>query len=164
MELYSTKLERYGYEPLPVFKECTESLVLLRRLADRYPLLLTTRRRKEYYVTRSAAYSWVRELKPYPKLQIHPSVAQERGIQQGDMVIVETPRGSFQHQAELTKDIHPQVVNAAWGWWLPEKEAPEKGSLETNVNAAMSYDPPYDPEVGINRTQGVLCEVCRAEK
>jgi len=78
------------------------------------------------------------------------------------MVIVETPRGSFKHQAELMEDIHPQVVNAAWGWWLPEKEALEKDSLETNVSTALSYDPPYDPEVGINRTQGALCEVRRA--
>ena len=75
------------------------------------------------------------------------------------MVVVETPKGSFQHQANLTQDIHPQVVNGAFGWWLPEKEAPERGSLETNVNTVMSYDPPCDPVVGINSVQGVICQV-----
>jgi hypothetical protein len=72
---------------------------------------------------------------------------------------VETPRGTFQHVTELTEDIHPQVVCGAFGWWLPEREAPEKGCLETNVNAAMSFDPPYDPVVGIPSIRGLMCQV-----
>lgn len=162
VELYSSTLENYGYEPLPVFKEPLESPVNMRKLAQNYPLLLTTRRDHNYYASRSAADSWFRELTPYPQLQMHPRAAKERGIQQGDMVAVETPRGTFQHLAELTEDIHPQVVNGVFGWWLPEKELPEKGSLETNINAVMSYDPPYDPEIGINSVQGVMCQVHRA--
>jgi anaerobic selenocysteine-containing dehydrogenase len=159
VELYSTLMERNGYEPLPVFQECAESPVITQKLAENYPLLLTTRRSQSYWMSRSAAESWLRELTLYPQLQMHPSVARERGIQEGDMVVVETPRGAFRHLAELTEDIHPQVVNASFGWWLPEREPPERGSLETNVNAAMSYDPPHDPVVGINSVQGVMCQV-----
>lgn len=161
VELYSTMLERYGYEPLPVFRETNESPVVMRKLAEKYPLLLITRRSQNYWLSRSADESWLRELTPYPQLEIHPSTAQKRGIQQGDMVVVETPRGTFQHLAELTEDIHPRVVCGAFGWWLPEREAPERGSLETNVNAVMSYDPPYDPVVGINSVQGVMCQARR---
>ena len=111
------------------------------------------------YLSRATEHSWLRELTPYPQLQIHPSAARERGIQQGDMVIVETWKGTFQHLAELTEDIHPEVVNGAFGWWLPEKETVEGGLVETNINAAMSYDPPHDPEVGISNVQGVMCQV-----
>ena len=50
-------------------------------------------------------------------------------------------------------------MNAVFSWFLSEKETAEKGYLETNVNAVMSYDPPYDPEIGINSVQGVLCQV-----
>lgn len=77
------------------------------------------------------------------------------------MVIVEIPRSSFRQQAELTEDIRPQVVNCAWAWWLPEKETVEKGLLETAVNMVTSYDPPYDPEIGINSIQGVMCQVLK---
>ena len=159
VELYSTLMQRYGYDPLPVFREPVESSTMMRKLAEKYPLLLTTRRSQNYWMSRSAEEGWLRKLIPYPQLQIHPATAQERKIQQGDMVVVETPRGTFQHLAELTEDIHPQVVSGSFGWWLPEREAPERGSLETNVNAALSYDPPYDPVVGINSVQGVMCQI-----
>jgi anaerobic selenocysteine-containing dehydrogenase len=159
VELYSSLMDRYGYEPLPVFKECEESPVILKNLAEKFPLLLTTRRSYNYYGSRGSGYEWVRKLTPYPTVQIHPSTAQQRGIQQGDLVVVETPRGSFQQQAEITGDIHPQVVNGAWAWWLPEKETVEEGLLETAVNMVTSYDPPYDPEIGINSVQGIMCQV-----
>lgn len=159
VELYSSRMERYGYEPLPTYKECIESPEYPSRLTEKYPLYLTTRRCQEHYLSRSSAYEWVREMVPYPQLHIHPSTAGERGIKEGDKVVIETPKGSIQHVATLTEDIHPQVVNGVFGWWLPEKETLENGYLETNVNAIASYEPPYDPEVGINRVQGVQCQV-----
>ena len=61
--------------------------------------------------------------------------------------------------AELIDDIRPDVVSGVFGWWVPEQETAENGYLETNVNMVMSYDPPYDPEIGINRIQGVMCQV-----
>ena len=97
----------------------------------------------------------------YPTIQIHPSTAQERGIQEGGMVVVETPKGSFQQQAEITEDIRPQVVNGAWAWWLSEKKTVEKGLLETTANMVTSYYSPYDPEIGINSIQGIMCQVCK---
>jgi anaerobic selenocysteine-containing dehydrogenase len=159
VELYSSRMERYGYEPLPTYKECAESPVFPPRLAEKYPLYLTTRRCQEHYLSRSSAYEWVRKIIPYPRLHIHPSTAKERGIEEGDRVVIETPKGSIQHVAKLTESIHPQVVNGVFGWWLPERETLENGYLETNVNTIASYEPPYDPEIGINRLQGVQCQV-----
>jgi anaerobic selenocysteine-containing dehydrogenase len=159
VELYSKRLEQHGYEPLPVYRECEESSVLLTRLSERYPLSLTTRRSSEYALSRSADYEWVREITPFPELQIHPSAARARGIENGGQVAIETPMGSIRHVAVLTEDIHPDVVNGVFGWWLPEKENAENGYLATNVNSVMSYDPPHDPEIGINRIQGVMCQV-----
>jgi thiosulfate reductase/polysulfide reductase chain A len=93
------------------------------------------------------------------QLHIHPSTAKEQGIEEGERVVIETPKGSIQHVAKLMEDIHLQVVNGVFGWWLLEKETLENGYLETNVNAIVSYKPPYDSEVGINRVQGVQCQV-----
>ena len=159
VELYSQRLAQHGYEPLPVYRECEESPVLLPRLGERYPLYLTTRRSSEYALSRSADYDWVREITPFPELHIHPSTAGARGIQDGDRVVIETPKGSIQHVAVLTEEIRPDVVNGVFGWWLPERENADSGYLDTNVNRVMSYDPPHDPEIGINRIQGVMCQV-----
>jgi len=164
VELYSSRMERYGYEPLPTYKECAEDPAFPPRLAEKYPLYLTTRRCQEHYLSRSPDYGWVREMVPYPQLHIHPGTARERGIEEGERVIIETPKGAIQHVAKLTEDIHPRVVNGVFGWWLPEKETLENDYLETNVNAIASYEPPYDPEVGINRVQGVQCQVRRAAR
>jgi thiosulfate reductase/polysulfide reductase chain A len=159
VELYSSPMARYGYEPLPTYKERGEGPALLPRLAEKYPLYLTTRRCHEYALSRSSDYEWVRKITPYPQLHIHPGTAKERGIKDGDRVVIKTPKGSIQHAAKLTEDIRPDVVNGVYGWWLPEKETAENGYLETNVNRVMSYDPPYDPEIGINSVQGVMCQV-----
>ena len=159
VEFYSSLLERYGYEPLPVYRECAESPGNLPHQAKKYPLLLSTRREADLWLSRTVEENWFRELTPYPQLQIHPDTARERGIKPGDMVIVETPRGTFQHLAALTEDVHPQVVDGTFGWWLPERKAPERGCLETNVNAAMSFDAPYDPVVGIPSIRGLMCQV-----
>jgi anaerobic selenocysteine-containing dehydrogenase len=109
-----------------------------------------------------SGHPWLKNRIPYPQLQIHPDAAKERGSQQGDKVVVETPRGSFKHVAELTEDVHPQVVNGTFGWWLPEGQVRDGSSLEVNINATMSYDPPYDPVVGINSVQNLMCQVSKA--
>jgi anaerobic selenocysteine-containing dehydrogenase len=157
VELYSERLARLGYEPLPTY--CEESPVRLPLLAAKYPLSLTTRRIQTYVCSRSADYAWVREKTPYPELLMHPDTAAARGIADGDPVTVDTPMGAVRHVASLTADIRPDVVSGVYGWWLPEKETEDQGYLETNVNAVMSYDPPYDPEIGINKVQGVMCQV-----
>jgi len=82
-ELYSERMERYSYEPLPTYRECEESQALMPRLAEKYPLYLTTRRSLEYALSRSADYEWARTLTPYPRLHIHPDTAGERGIEAG---------------------------------------------------------------------------------
>lgn len=159
VELYSSILERYGYDPLPVYREPAESPLTMPKLAQEYPLLFTSRRGQNYYGSRSADESWFRAQMPYPQLQIHPSTARERGIRQGDTLVIQTPRGTIQHQAELTEDIHPKVVCGVFGWWLPERNTPDRGALETSVNGVTSYDAPHDPEIGINSVQGIMCQV-----
>lgn len=159
IEIYSSLLEKYGYDPLPTFSEPAETPLTMPKLATEYPLLLIISRNKYYYGTRSADEKWLRSRIPYPELMIHPDAAKGRGIKQGDKVTVETPRGSFQHVAVVTEDTHPQVVSATFGWWLPESKSRDRGALEVNVNATLSYDPPYDPVVGINSVQNLMCQV-----
>lgn len=164
VELYSSLLGRYGYDPLPFYQEPPNSEISAPRLADKYPLMLITSRQLAHNLSRFPENPWVRNLTPYPQLEIHPEAARERGIAEGDLVWIETPKGRCKHKAKVTERIHPKVVNGSFGWWFPEKPSPEHGCLEANINAVMSYEPPYDPVVGINSVQGVLCEVCRAEE
>jgi hypothetical protein len=45
------------------------------------------------------------------------------------------------------------------GWWLPGDPAPEHGALDVNINAALSYDGPYDPASGSSDIRGLRCRV-----
>jgi hypothetical protein len=42
---------------------------------------------------------------------------------------------------------------------MPEKENEQGGYLNTNINFLCSFYPPYDPVIGINCLQGVMCQV-----
>mgnify|MGYP001549517399 CR=1 FL=1 len=74
-------------------------------------------------------------------------------------MIIETPKGCNQHEAKLTENTRSDVVTGLYGSCMPEKETAENGYLATNTNRVMSYDPLYDPEIGINSVQGVMCQV-----
>jgi assimilatory nitrate reductase catalytic subunit len=54
---------------------------------------------------------------PHPLMSINPATAKGLGIQDGDEVIVETPRGNMEIWASLTEGIHPKVVQVPSHWY-----------------------------------------------
>ena len=152
-------MEKLGYDPLPTYHECGDSAVSLPRLGERYPLYLTTRRVHNYLLSRGAGYPWVKKDGQLPDLLINPKTANERGINDGDIVVIETSSGTIKHKAKFFDGIRPDTVNGVYGWWMPEKENEQGGYLDTNINFLCSFYPPYDPEIGINCLQGVMCQV-----
>jgi anaerobic selenocysteine-containing dehydrogenase len=47
---------------------------------------------------------------------MHPVTAAKYGVTHGEMVGVETPRGSIRIKANVTQDIMPGVVSVPHGW------------------------------------------------
>ena len=86
---------------------------------------------------------------------------------EGDWVWVETSQkeGGIKQKAELTSGIHPRIVHARSHWWFPErKDDPERGCMESNINAIMSVGPPYDSISGSTIVRGCLCKIYKVEK
>jgi anaerobic selenocysteine-containing dehydrogenase len=49
--------------------------------------------------------------------------------------------GEITQVAHLTEDIHPGVINAAYGWWFPETEiASDERWLKSNLNVINSIE------------------------
>lgn len=150
--IYNTTFEKHGFEPLPVWVEPPESPTGTPELLKRYPLVFS-----DFHTSKVYNAGWLRnvpglrELLPYPTLQMHPDTAGERGIRNGDWVDVTSPHGSMKIKAEVNGGIRPDTVMALHGWWQGCEELGLPGfplldgSANTNsmysVDARKAYDP-----------------------
>jgi anaerobic selenocysteine-containing dehydrogenase len=162
VELYCKALERLGYDPLPAYSEPPESPTSQPEMATKFPYVLTTgSRRIEYFHSEHRQVESLRKRRPYPTVEIHPEIADQRGIRNGDWTYVSSPRGRIKMKAVVTEDISKGVVNIDHGWWFPEKSGPDFGVWESNANLLTSNQPPYDPAFGSYQLRGLLCNVER---
>ena len=160
-ELTSTLLERWGYDPLPHFREPPESPYSKPELYKQYPyILITGRRLPGFFHTENRQLPWMRELHRDPVVEIHPETAAKEGLREGDWVIIESPRGKARQRAKLFAGIDPRVVSAEHGWWFPEKTDPDHGWDESNINVLTdnAYES-CDPAMGATPVRTLLCKI-----
>lgn len=163
VELYSTRMKEWGYDPLPRFQEPPESPVSRPDLVKDYPyILITGMRPTAFFHSEHRQIPWLRELLPEPLVEIHPETARREGIEQGDWVTIESPRGKCYQRAKLTLGIDPRVVGAQHAWWFPEKEGPEHGWKVSNINLLTDNDPDTcDPAMGATNLRVLLCRISK---
>ena len=149
VELYSEYMESLGYEPMPTFHEPAEGWVTKPETAAKYPLvMLSGTRNHVYHHTQYRNLPSVKRLYPEPMVEINTQTARNLGITSGDMVTVESPRGSIRIKADLTDDIHPSLISVPHGW------------PEANVNV-LTYDLEVDPVTAFIGFKSVLCRVTK---
>ncbi len=160
-ELYSTLLEKWGYDPLPQFREPPESPYSLPELNDAFPfILITGRRLPGFFHSENRQLSWMRELHRDPIVEIHSETAQQKGISDGDWVVIESRRGKVRQRAKLFNGMDPRVVSAEHGWWFPEKKDTGHGWKESNIN--ILTDNAYnncDPAMGATHVRTLVCNI-----
>lgn len=142
VEFRSSYLEDFGEDPLPYFKECPYAPVEDAPLHDaRYPLSLTTGMRK--YTSFHSEHRMIkslREIDPWPWVEINPRTAEEYGVVDGGWVTIENMFGKCNMQAHVRANIKEDVVVASHGWWFPEQEASEPnlyGNWKANINKLL---------------------------
>ena len=164
IEIWSTRMEAMGYDPLPHYEEPPESPLSTPELAGEYPLILTSGARIPFYFnTEYRQLPTLRKARPDPEMEIHPDTAAEAGIEDGDWVWIETRRGKCRQKAKLTDGIDRRVVHIQHGWWFPEEPGPEHGIWKSNANLLTSNDPPYDPAMGTYQLRALMCKVARVD-
>lgn len=166
VELYSTILESFGFDPLPNYQEPPESPLSRPDLLKDYPLVLTTGTRiNSFFLSEHRQIPSLRKQCPEPLATLHPDTAKKYGITDGDWIFIETPRGKITQKAHVTSDMKPGVVNVQIGWWLPEtKDLPYFGAFAVNANVLTSMEPPYDPCMGTYQLRGLLCRITRNDE
>lgn len=117
VELYSERLLRHGYAPLPEYVEPLVSPLSRPDLTERFPLILTCAKHHLFCESQHRAIPKLRRLAMDPEVELHPSAAAARGINADDWVSIETPSGSVRARAKLSDDLQPDVVCGQHGWW-----------------------------------------------
>jgi formate dehydrogenase (coenzyme F420) alpha subunit len=161
VELYSEAIASIGLDPLPNFvvpaRDRAEP-----EIKSSYPLtLLTGDREKTYHHSRFRDQPWAKKISPNPRLLMHPETARTLSVREGQWVRIETPgtRGSCKAMVKITDATPEGVVSTGMGWWRPGSMAPGNGAFDVNINAAMTYDGPWDPISGSVDSRGVRCRI-----
>jgi anaerobic selenocysteine-containing dehydrogenase len=143
-ELFSLTYQAWNMQPLPYFLEPYQSPVATPDLYKKYPLILLTGGRSfEFFHSEHRQLPTMRELHPWPLLQINPKTAEKYGISDGQWVWVENDLGRFRQVAKITPVVKPNVIHAEHGWWFPEKDGAEPslfGTFDSNPNNVIPAD------------------------
>lgn len=142
IEIYQDSLTEFG-EALPVFKEPFESN--RREIAKKYPLVFLNVH--SVYTTHSQHVDlpWMKEVNPEPRLEICPTDAAARNLQDGDTVEVFNDRGRFKVKVLITENLKPGILNMYQGWWPKHFVEGHYGSL-----LHMELNPAQDAVIETN--------------
>jgi len=145
--IFNTTFEEQGFNPLPEWVEPPESPTNTPELLAKYPLVFLDTHTSDVYNhgwLRNIPY--LREIQPDPWVHIHPDTAKERGIEDGDWVIVESPHGWIKVRALYFPGIRPDTIMGLHGWWqgCDELGLPSYPLLDGGANVNILYN--TDPE------------------
>lgn len=164
IEAYSILYESWGEDPLPYYEEPNYSPISKPEFAGQYPLISTSgSRRYSSFHSEHRQVPSLRQIDPWPWVQINPETAKEYGITQGDWVEVYNMFGEARFKAEITPIIKPGIINCAHGWWFPEQDGEEPnlfGVWKSNFNSLV-------PHMNIGKLgfgapyKGVMCNMKR---
>jgi assimilatory nitrate reductase catalytic subunit len=87
-------------------------------LDDQFPILLTTGRVVNHYLSGSQTrrIGPLLDQYPEPRVEIHPRLAETHGITEGDWVTVTTRRAEITVQATVVRTIRPDTVFIPYHW------------------------------------------------
>jgi anaerobic selenocysteine-containing dehydrogenase len=146
IEFSCRRLEEYGFDALPRYREPLESPLSTPQLARAFPLVLNTGSRVPMFThSKLRELPSLRQLMPQPLVNLHPRDAEAGGISSGDEVELESRHGRIRLRARLTAEVLPGVVDVSHGW------------SDANVNEVMARH--FDPITGFAAFKEGLCRV-----
>ena len=168
---YPTHDDKKAFWRLPTLYKSVQQKNVEDKIAEKFPLILTSGRLVEYEgggeETRSNP--WLAELQQENFVEINPRDANDRGVKDGEYVWVKTPTGAqLKVKAQVTERVGPGTTFIPFhfsGWWMgkdlleyyPEGAAPIVRAEA--VNTATTYG--YDAVTMMQETKTTLCQVVK---
>jgi anaerobic selenocysteine-containing dehydrogenase len=160
VELYSTRFEELGYDPLPDYLEPAESPRGTPELLREYPYTLVTGARVPYYFhSENRMVEPLRRRHPDPLVEVNPRVAKERALRDGDWALITSRRGSCRQKVRVTDRVPYGVAAAEHGWWFPG-EGDGLGWERSNINLLTENAfASCDQAMGATSLRTLLCNI-----
>ncbi len=166
---YPTHEDKMAFWRLPTLFKSLQDKNVENKLAEKFPIILTSGRLVEYEgggeETRSNP--WLAELQQENFVEINPKAASDRGIRNGEFVIVSTPTGArIKVKAMVTPRVGPDTAFIPFhfsGWWQGRdmKEFYPVGAAPVvrgeAVNTATTYG--YDAVTMMQETKTTICNI-----
>lgn len=158
VELYSERLLREGYAPVPQF-----AAPLARDAA--FPLWLTSMKNGFYCHSQHRGIASLRRRAPYSVAELSAELAASREIADGDWILVRTAAGSARFRARVVPELSSEVVVAEYGWWqacdsLGLPAIPVSGADNSNFSNLIASGQ-LDPVSGSSPLKSTACDVVR---
>jgi anaerobic selenocysteine-containing dehydrogenase len=153
VELYNTTFEKNQQDPLPRYHDPAESPASQPALGKEYPLTCMNGIKSVLFShTQFRTLSWLNDIMPEPWLELHPDKARELDIRDGEMVLLESPRGQVRIKARISDGVsHPDLVFCTYGWGQAYVGGP--------VTNTLSPAKPGDPISGSTSSHAFLCRI-----
>lgn len=169
---YPTHDDKQGFWRMPTLYKSLQDKNVETKMYEKFPIILTSGRLTEYEgggeETRSNP--WLAELQQDAFVEINPKAAADRGIRNGEYVIVSTPTGArIKVKAQVTMRVGADTAFIPFhfsGWWqgkdlleyYPEGAHPiVRGEA---VNTATTYG--YDSVTMMQETKTTICNIEKA--
>ncbi|BEU28486.1 molybdopterin-dependent oxidoreductase [Paraburkholderia sp. 22B1P] len=161
VELYSEKLLRHGYPPVPVYVPPAGLSDDARDAA--FPYALTSTKNGYYCHSQHRGVTRLRRRAPYPVVEISASLAAHKGIEADDWVVLRTARGAARFVARVEPALAHEVLIAEYGWWqacdeLGMQGFAARGALNSNFSNLVSGKQ-YDPLSGSMPMRALACDL-----
>jgi anaerobic selenocysteine-containing dehydrogenase len=152
IEIYSETLQKEGFDPLPSFLEPERGPVRGKKnFLKKYPLILSVGNRNLYYThSQQRQVAALKRICPEPLTEIGPETAERFGIENGDLIIVETNTGQVRMKALVDERVAEGVVLVPHGWG-----GEANGNLLTDVTCR-------EPIMGYPDQKSLQCNIRKA--
>jgi thiosulfate reductase/polysulfide reductase chain A len=165
IEFTSSTLAKYGYDPLPDFREPLNSPYSRPEVAAKYPFVMVSGTRSvEFYSTLGIELPRLRKQRPWPVVEMAPQAASRMGLAENDWVFVESPSTDRRilRRVALLAGMDDRVVNVEGLWYMPGMDLIE-GTLAAGANVLTELRDDFDPIIGGSSARAHLCRISKAE-
>jgi anaerobic selenocysteine-containing dehydrogenase len=163
VELYSQRLAKWGFDPLPTYHESLDPVQSDGGVAREYPLVMTSWKPAHFRHSNLRQVEVLRRNRPDPLVDMNPRTAVQLGIEAGEWVYIETQWGRIEHKVRLSESVDPRLVIIEHGWWYPEKDLMTLHCLtDSNANMLTDNGEPRSREMGTPILRGLPCKVYKA--